>query len=116
MNDTIRLGEIAHARSGDKGGHANVGVIAYSQSGYEHVRSVVTARAVEEFFASLQPSRVDRFELPGIYALNFLLYDVLQGGASQSLRTDSQGKVLGIAVLEMQISRPDDLEALQKGS
>lgn len=116
MSSTIRLGEIAHARSGDKGGHANVGIIAYSQAGYEHLRAVITANVVEAFFANLQPSQVERFELPGIHALNFVLYDVLQGGASLSLRTDSQGKVLGLAVLELQIPRPENIEAMQKGS
>jgi len=116
MSSSIRLGEIAHARSGDKGGHANVGVIAYNQSGYEYLRSVVTEQVIGEFFAGLQPSRVERFELPGIHALNFLLHNALQGGASLSLRTDTQGKILGLAVLEMTIPRPENLEPMQKES
>ena len=116
MSDNIRIGQIAHARSGDKGGHANVGVIAYNQSGYEYLCLVVTEQAVAEFFAGLKPTRVQRFELPGIYAVNFLLHDALAGGASQTLRTDSQGKTLGLAVLEMQISRPENLAAMKKES
>ena len=116
MSSSIRLGEIAHARSGDKGGHANVGVIAYNELGFEHLRSVLTEAKVSEFFAGLQPAQVKRFELPGIYALNFLLHDVLQGGASRSLRTDSQGKILGLAILEMPIPRPENLEKMRTES
>ena len=116
MSQNIRLGEIAHARSGDKGGHANVGLIAYNQAGFDYLRSVVTESQVAEFFSGLRPSKVERFELPGIYALNFLMHDVLQGGASQSLRTDSQGKILGLAILDMPIPRPENLQHMQKGS
>lgn len=116
MSGSIRLGEIAHARAGDKGDHANIGVIAYNQSGYEYLRSVVTEQMIGEFFVSLQPSRVERFELPGIHALNFLLHDALQGGASLSLRTDTQGKILGLAVLEMPIPRPENLTQMQNES
>lgn len=112
MSSSIRLGEIAHARSGDKGGHANVGVIAYNELGFEHLRSVLTEAKVSEFFAGLQPVQVERFELPGVHALNFLLHDVLQGGASRSLRTDSQGKILGLAILEMLIPRPENLKQM----
>jgi len=112
--EEIRLSEIAHARSGDKGDHANVGVIAYTESGYAYMKAVLTDTAVSEFFGGLSPTSVERFELPGIRALNFLLYDVLRGGASQSLRTDSQGKVLGLAVLEMRIPKPNNLAAMQR--
>jgi len=114
MSDMIRLGEISHARSGDKGGHANVGVVAYGEVGYEYLQAVLTEEKVGEFFAGLKPTQVQRFELPGIHALNFLLHEVLEGGASLTLRTDSQGKILGLAILEMMIPRPDDLEAMQK--
>lgn len=112
MTETISLGQIAHARSGDKGGHANIGVIAFTPAGFAYLKSVLTATAVAEFFAGLQPSHVERFELEGIHALNFLLRDVLQGGASQSLRTDSQGKVLGVAILEMPIPVPVQLASM----
>lgn len=102
---TIRLGEIAHARSGDKGAHANIGVIAYTAEGFEHLGAVLTETRVAEFFLPLRPRSVQRFALPGIRAYNFLLTDVLDGGASRSLRTDSQGKVLAQAILEMQVPR-----------
>ncbi len=103
---TIRLSEIAHARSGDKGNHANVGVIAFSDENFEHIKDTLTEACVAEYFQPLGPSKVERFELPGIKGLNFLLHDVLAGGASQSLRVDSQGKTLGLAILEMQIPAP----------
>lgn len=100
---TIKLREIAHARSGDKGNHANVGVIAFSDEGFEHVKATLTASRVAEYFEPLGPTKVERFELPGIRGLNFLLHDALAGGASRSLRVDSQGKTLGLAILEMDI-------------
>ncbi len=99
----VPLSEFAHARSGDKGGHANVGVIAYNEDGFEHIKQHVTEEAVAAFFAKMNPTKVERFELPGIMAMNFLLHDILQGGASQSLRTDNQGKILALALLEMEI-------------
>jgi hypothetical protein len=113
MTNWIRLGEIAHARSGDKGNHANVGVIAYNEAGFNYLGQTLTAKLVQEFFAPLQASRVERFPLPGIHAWNFMLYDVLAGGGSRSLRIDSQGKTLGIAILELAIPRPLDVIQLQ---
>ncbi len=109
MNNTVRLGEIAHARSGDKGNHANVGVIAYSDAGYEFLGRVLSESRMAEYFLSLRPRQVERFALPGIRAYNFLLRDILAGGASRSLRTDSQGKLLGLAILEMELPRPENL-------
>src|SRR5690606_19044676 len=70
---TIRLGDVAHTRSGDKGNHANIGVIAYTRVGFEFLRRELTAERMAEFFAGLGTSRVERFELPGIGALNFVL-------------------------------------------
>jgi hypothetical protein len=113
-NETIRLGEIAHARSGDKGNHANVGVAAYTQSGYEYLKQVLTPERVGEFFASLSPTKVERFELPRLGAFNFLLYNALGGGASQSLRIDTQGKLLGTSVLELELPRPDELQSMSR--
>jgi len=101
--ETIRLGDIAHARSGDKGSHANVGVIAYDAEKFELIKELLTETVVADFFQELPISKVERFELPGIMALNFLMHDALDGGASQSLRTDSQGKVLAIALLELEL-------------
>lgn len=106
----IALKQIAHARSGDKGNHANIGVIAYTATGYDFLRWALTAERVEAFFAALGPSGVKRFELPRILALNFLLYDVLAGGASQSLRIDTQGKLLGTAIGELELPEPADLK------
>ena len=106
----IRLGDIAHARSGDKGNHANVGVIAYTEAGFEYLGRVLTEVRVAEFFLPLRPKSVERFALPGIGAYNFLLRDVLAGGASGSLRIDSQGKTLGLAILELELPRPENLK------
>jgi hypothetical protein len=112
---SIRLAEIAHSRSGDKGNHANVGVIAYTPAGFEFLGRYLTESRIAEYFLPLRPRRVERFEMPGILAYNFLLYDILAGGASRSLRTDSQGKVLSAAVLEMQVPTPANLhEMLRK--
>lgn len=108
----IRLGGIAHARSGDKGNHANVGVIAYTMAGYEFLGRYLTETRMAEYLLSLRPRQVQRFALPGIYAYNFLLHDILAGGASRSLRTDNQGKVLAVAVLEMPIPAPGNWQEM----
>jgi len=100
----IRLGEIAYARSGDKGSSANVGVIARTPEGFAFLRSCLSASRVENFFKPLGVGKVTRYELPNLGALNFLLPGVLAGGASRSLRTDAQGKTLGQAILEMKLT------------
>ena len=102
----IRLGEIAYARSGDKGSSANVGVIARTPEGFAVLRSYLSAARVEKFFKPLGVRKVIRYELPNLGALNFLLPGVLAGGASRSLRTDAQGKTLGQAILEMKLTIP----------
>ncbi|MEX2216542.1 MAG: hypothetical protein WD768_20685 [Phycisphaeraceae bacterium] len=107
----IPLYQLAHARSGDKGASANVGVIARNAVAYDLLRDRLTAEAVQMFFAPLPVNRVDRYELPNLLALNFVLVGVLAGGASLSLRTDAQGKALGQALLEMMIDVPDELLA-----
>ncbi|HEV3006672.1 MAG TPA: hypothetical protein VGX78_19535 [Pirellulales bacterium] len=111
---SIALSQIAHARSGDKGNHANIGVIAYTPEGFAYLRQTLTARRVAEFFAGLGPSRVERFELPRLWALNFLLYDALGGGASRSLRIDTQGKLLSTAIGELTLPRPESLELMER--
>ena len=108
----IKLNQIAHSRSGDKGNHANIGVIAYTPEGYDYLRQILTADRVAQFFAGLDPSRVERFELPRIEALNFVLYDVLAGGASQSLRIDTQGKLLSTAIGVLELPQPQNLAAM----
>jgi hypothetical protein len=98
---TIRLGDIAYARSGDKGSGANVGVIARTPGDYELLRRHLTAAAVEEFFKPIGVGTVFRYELPNLGALNFILPGILAGGGSVSLRSDAQGKALGQQLLEM---------------
>jgi hypothetical protein len=110
----ILLAEIAHGRSGDKGNHANVAVIAYTPAGYEWLRAHLTAEVVRDYFAPLRPSSVVRFEAPNLLAVNFVLYDVLAGGASRSLRADTQGKTLALALLRLPVDRPDNLEAMAR--
>jgi hypothetical protein len=113
---TMPLSELAHARSGDKGNHANVAVLAYTEAGYDWLREHLTSAVVADYFAPLGPSRVERFEAANLLALNFVLHDVLAGGASRSLRTDTQGKTLGLALLQLQVPRPADLSRmLRKG-
>jgi hypothetical protein len=108
------LSEIAHGRSGDKGNHANIAIIAYAPAGYEWLQKNLTGEAVARYFQSLSPSRVVRFEAPNLLAVNFMLYDVLAGGASRSLRSDTQGKTLALALLAMPIDKPPDLEAMRR--
>jgi hypothetical protein len=109
MADMMRLSDIAHGRSGDKGNHANVAVIAFTRAGYDWLREHLTPEVVGRYFAPLQPSRVERFEAANVLGLNFVLYDVLAGGASQSLRIDTQGKTLAAALLQMQLEKPPAL-------
>lgn len=102
----IRLGDIAYARSGDKGAGANVGVIARGPADYPILQERLTADRVEAFFQPMGVGRVVRYELPNLGALNFILPDILDGGGSLSLRTDAQGKALGQAILEMRLEVP----------
>lgn len=106
------LSAIAHGRSGDKGNHANIGILAYTPVGFAWLRQHLTAEVVERHFAPLQPSRVVRFEAENLLALNFVLYDVLAGGASRSLRSDTQGKTYALALLQMPIERPENFAAM----
>ena len=108
---TISLRELATARSGDKGNHANIGVVAFSQAAYDILVRELTHERVQQFFQALETTRVERFKLPKVQALNFVLYDALAGGASRSLRIDSQGKLLGTAILDLKIAVPDDFSA-----
>ena len=103
MKVFVNLGSIAHGRSGDKGNHANIAIIAYTQAGYDWLREYLSADRVAHYFASMQPSRVDRYEAPNVWGLNFVLYDILAGGASRSLRIDTQGKTLALTLLRMDI-------------
>jgi hypothetical protein len=101
----VQLRYLAHARSGDKGNTANVGLIALDPAWYELlVREVTTARVARHFKGMV--SSVDRFELPNLHALNFLLHDALDGGGTISLKTDAQGKVYSTALLRLEIPVP----------
>ena len=99
----IPLSQIAHTRSGDKGDTANIGVIAWRESDYPILLREVTAGRVKAFFGSMVEGEVERFELPNLGALNFLLHGALGGGGTVSLRVDAQGKTLGAALLRMEI-------------
>jgi hypothetical protein len=97
----IRLGQLALTRSGDKGNHVNIGVVAFCQANYEFLADTLTEPVMHEFFARSGLTRVERYLLPNLGSLNFLLYNALGGGASQSLRLDSQGKLFGPAAAEI---------------
>ena len=105
----VRLAAIAHARSGDKGDGSNVGLIADSAAAYEVIRREVTAARVKEHFREVCHGEVERFEVPNLKALNFLLHDSLGGGGTESLKTDAQGKTHGQGILQMEIDVPADL-------
>lgn len=102
----VRLGEIAAARSGDKGTGANIGVLARSPESYAILEEHLTAERVAAYFAPMQPGTVQRHTLPNLHALNFVLPTVLAGGGSRSLRIDAQGKALGQVLLEMELELP----------
>jgi len=105
----IQLRRIAHARSGDKGDTANVGLIALKPEFYSTLAREVTADRVKQHFAGICLGNVERFELPNIGALNFLLHESLDGGGTLSLKTDAQGKTYSSALLRMEIDVPDEL-------
>ena len=102
----IRLLEIAHARSGDKGDTANIGLIALKPEYYPLLLQYVTADRVKEHFRGICEGPVERFELPNLHALNFLLHNSLDGGGTISLRIDAQGKTYSAALLRMEIDVP----------
>lgn len=110
----IPLTEIAHARSGDKGDTANVGVIALKPEWYELLERELTAKRVASHFKGMITGNVVRFELPNLGALNFLLHGALDGGGTLSLKTDAQGKVYSTALLRMVLD-VDDVEAKRLG-
>lgn len=104
----IQLVKLAHARSGDKGDTANVGLIALREEFYPLLVREVTAERVKEHFRGISKGEVERFELPNLGALNFLLHQSLGGGGTLSLMTDAQGKTFSTALLRMRIEVPDD--------
>lgn len=103
----VRLVDIAHARSGDKGDTANVGVIALRPEWYPLLARELTLERVRDHFRGVITGDVERFELPNLKALNFLLHGALDGGGTLSLKTDAQGKVFSTALLRMSLDVPD---------
>ncbi|MDQ2889137.1 MAG: hypothetical protein M3R65_01110 [Gemmatimonadota bacterium] len=104
----VRLLDIAHARSGDKGDTANVGVIANRPEWFPFISRELTQDRVARHFTGMISGAVDRFELPNLNALNFLLHGALGGGGTLSLKTDAQGKVYSTALLRMVLDVPDE--------
>lgn len=101
----VQLKEFCHGRSGDKGDAANIGLIAYNKEDYEVIKREVTAEKVKDFFTGICEGEVERFEMPNINALNFILHNTLGGGGTVSLKLDAQGKTLASALLKMEVER-----------
>ncbi len=99
----VKLLDIAHGRSGDKGDAANVGIIAYDDKGFEIIKKQLTTERVKKHFEGICLGEVERFELPNIRALNFLLHNTLGGGGTVSLKHDAQGKTLAAALLRIEL-------------
>ena len=104
----IQLLKICHARSGDKGDTGNVGLIARKPEYYPFIQKSVTTEAVKKHFEGICLGKVERFELPNLYALNFLLHNSLGGGGTVSLKNDAQGKTLSSAMLRLEIDVPEN--------
>lgn len=105
----IRLIDIAHSRSGDKGDTGNVGVIARKKDYYPLLAKYLTVDRVKKHFEGITLGKVERFELPNLWALNFLLHQSLGGGGTKSLKNDAQGKTLGTAMLRMELDIDEQL-------
>jgi hypothetical protein len=103
----IRLGELAHSRSGDKGDRANIGVVANDAASFAWLDAHLTEDAVAEYLAPMGIGRVKRHDLPGLRAFNFVIDGALAGGASRSLRIDTQGKALGVILLQLPLPAPE---------
>lgn len=99
----VKLIDIAHARSGDKGDAGNVGVIAYDEKGFEIIQKYLTTEKVKKHFEGICFGKVERYEMPNIRAINFLLHNTLGGGGTVSLKHDAQGKILASAMLRMEL-------------
>jgi len=108
----MTLYRLAHGRSGDKGDTVNVGVIARRPEFYDFLRDTLTTERVAQHFEGMIEGDVERFELPNLRALNFLLHGALDGGGTVSLMTDAQGKTFSTALLRMEVEVPPELAAL----
>jgi hypothetical protein len=102
----IRLGDVAHTRSGDKGDRSNIGVVANDRAGYDWLEIHLTERAVADYLRPLGIGDVKRYVIPGLHAFNFVIDHALGGGASRSLRLDTQGKALGTVLMELTLPAP----------
>ena len=111
----ILLGQIAHARSGDKGSSSNVGLIFYSYDVYDWAKTYITETRVKEHCNSIVKGDVKRYNMDNLQALNFILSDSLGGGGSESLLNDAQGKTHGQALLLMEVELPDTLSDKVRG-
>jgi len=105
----VKLLQLAHARSGDKGDTANVGLIALKPEYYEILKERVTPELVKQHFGDMVKGEVERFDMPNIGAINFLLHQALGGGGTSTLRHDAQGKTFSTAFLRIEIDVPDHL-------
>lgn len=103
---TLRVYDIAHSRSGDKGNTSNVAVIAYDEAGWDRLRRHLTAERVMEAYAHLAKGPIRRYEVPNLKALNFVIENALAGGVTRSLRLDPHGKTLSSVVLSIEL--PED--------
>jgi len=111
----VLLVQLAHARSGDKGDSANIGVVAYEPDLYPLLVETLTPERVKAHFGTWVRGPVDRYELPNLHALNFVLHGALDGGGTVSLRTDAQGKVLSAALLRLEVEVPDEVAQRTRG-
>lgn len=111
----VKLVELAHARSGDKGDVVNIGVVAYEPEHYPLLVQVLTAARVQEHFGDIVRGKVARYELPNLHALNFVLPGALGGGGTVSLMMDAQGKVFSTALLRMEVEVPDEVAGRVRG-
>lgn len=114
MTRKIPLMKIAHAKSGDKGNSANIGLIAKKPAYYSILEKYITADAVKEHFQGVCHGDVIRYDLPKVFALNFILEDALGGGSTRSLRMDTQGKTMGEALLMMNVEIPDGVYDIEE--
>lgn len=108
----VRLFDIAIARSGDKGDGSNIGVRANTPALYDFLEKNLTAAVVKDYFREICKGEVIRYELPNLQALNFILHDSLEGGGTETLITDAQGKTHGTGLLHLQLDVPDELLAV----
>lgn len=105
----VPLSKLAHARSGDKGDAANCGVIAFKEEYYPILRDILTTERVQQHFEGICLGKVERYEIPNLWAINFVLHNTLGGGGTVSLKLDAQGKTIASAMLLMNVEVPDGM-------